>query len=253
MSDAPISDQELMAHAVEERSRREGTRKYKSVRERGNPEEYSPSLRPLSPRERALVMELFGPAKMDPAKADAALGLRPGVSARIMNRPHVRLALNRTLAGAARKAGVELDKQRLVEELDHALNRAREAFDKKVRVGVECKRCGSTDITCKNCGAKLAKVVVKVGPREVAQLATATSRAVETTAKIIGAIAPTHFEHQHKHQVTGSYTEILRMVHDYPTMFTPQELAHIRDAAVADQAEIAELLRTLEPPPAVAH
>lgn len=250
----PITDQELMRRAVEKARRRQTRAALEARIDKG---ELTPAaaadaaLNLLPAGERAFVHEALRPgADLNEAAREAGL---TASGQKVATKPSVARAMRATMKAAEEAAGVSLSKERLVDELDHAMTQARAAFDKPVMVSVDCKRCGSTSIVCDNCGTKIAKVEVQVGPKEVAQLAVAQARAVETTAKIIGALAPLEQKHTHSYQVSGSYSEVLRMVREYPTRFTPQQLVQIREAAQADAAEIDALLQVLDVPQAVTH
>lgn len=268
MSDElPITDAELMARAVGDRTRKnQHGEPYKnltppavakpsgpSAEQREELTRYKRSLRPLNVRERTFVHAMLGDARGNPAKAAELAGFKPALGWQIARRPAVQRALRSAMTLAEARTGVVLDKDRLLRELDHALTQAKDAFTKPVRAPVECKKCGSSNITCGNCGARVAKVEVEIGPKEVANLTTATSRAVAEAAKIIGALAPLEHKHQHSYQASGSYAEILRMLRERPGMFTPAQIAQIREAAVEEREEIEALLAELDGPPATTH
>lgn len=229
-----ISDEVLMAKAVHVRRRRAPEEPYKPPQAPVNKD-----LLPLLPMQRVFVHSILGPARGDPTQAakDAHYKHPETLGIRLLKQPHVRRAVAVELEKAEARTGVDMDKDRLLRELDHAMSQAREAFGKTITATVGCPSC-----------QKKFQATLSAGPKEIAALTTATARAVETTAKIIGALAPTEAHHVHEHQVSGSYAEILRMLVERPGMFTPAQQAQIGEVAATERTEIDAVLGHLALP-----
>lgn len=230
-----ISDEVLMANAVAKRRPRESSEPMARP-PRGKP--VNKDLLPLLPMQRAFVHSLLGNARGDPVQAARDAGYtNPACGVGLLKRPQVRRAVAVELEKAEARTGVDMDKDRLLRELDHAMSQAREAFGKTITATVGCPSC-----------QKKFQATLSAGPKEIAALTTATARAVETTAKIIGALAPTEAHHVHEYQVSGSYAEILRMLVERPGMFTPAQQAQIGEVAATERTEIDAVLGHLALP-----
>lgn len=197
--------------------------------------EEEPGRRGLTPRERRFVDAFLGPAGGDHRLASRMVGLDETTGNAIIQRRRIQEEIARQMELAGQRTGIKLDRDRLLTELDHALAETRAAFTKEIIAYGTCPDCG-----------KRVGVSVRAGPKEIASLTIATSKAVETAARIVGALAPTKVEHTGKTPVQDTYATLVRMVQENLKTIPSAQRAEMIAAAKRDRADIDELLRLLE-------
>ncbi len=193
-----------------------------------------PGRRRLTPREREFIDALLGPANGDHRVAAKIIGLDETTGNAIIRRPRVQAEIARQMESVKQRTGIDLNKDRLLLELDFALREVRAAYSKEVTGYSTCPDCG-----------KRVSVSLLAGPKEIASLAIATSKAVEAAARITGAFAPTKVEHAGEQEVLGTYYTMVQMVKHNPRAFAPAQREEISANAKKDRADIDELLKLL--------
>lgn len=196
--------------------------------------EEQPGVRSLTLRERKFIDALLGPATGDHRVAARMIGLDETTGNAIIQRPRVQAELARQRALAKQRTGIDLDRDRLLVELDNALWETRSAFSKEVTAYGMCPSC-----------SRRVAVTVKAGPKEIASLAIAVARTVETAARIVGAFAPTKVEHAGRTPVQDTYATLVRMVEGNVHAIAPAIREEMIAAALRDRADIDELLKLL--------
>jgi hypothetical protein len=196
--------------------------------------EEGPGRRGLTPRERKFIDALLGPANGDHRVAAKIVGLDETTGNAIIQRPRVQKEIARQMEFAKQRTGIDLNKDRLLLDLDYALREVRAAYSKQVTAYGACPGCG-----------RRVSVTVRAGPKEIASLAIATSKTVEAAARITGAFAPTKVEHAGKTPVQDTYATLVRLVRDNVKAIQPAQREEMIAAALRDRADIDELLKLL--------
>ncbi len=190
--------------------------------------------RPLMPQERKFIDGVLEHG--DPKRAAIDAGYAPASARGLMQRPTIKTVLTTQMRRAEmRQAGVNLDRSRLLQELDWAINQSKRAARRVHVISTKCPNC-----------KQVVELRTRAAPREVANLTIAVTRSVEVAAKVTGQILRS--PDRGAQVVATSYGEVVDMLAENPKAFSAAQRADLREAATADRSRIDELLVLLAEP-----